>query len=93
MGPCGLKGALGTIREEVVPAGEGDSTQLGVAVAADPSLPRPGCCPPQVPPAAGATGPPGPPSAVPPPSPAMLLRAPAQRGCQTALCRILNVPR
>lgn len=33
-----LKGALGTIREEVTSMGEGDSTQLEVAVAADPSL-------------------------------------------------------
>lgn len=38
MGLCGLKGALGTIREEVKPTGEGDSTQLEVAVAANPSL-------------------------------------------------------
>lgn len=37
-GLCELKGALGTIREEVMSTGEGDSTQLEVAVAADPSL-------------------------------------------------------
>lgn len=38
MGLCRLKGALGTIGEEVKSTGEGDSIQLEVAVAANPSL-------------------------------------------------------
>lgn len=99
MGLCRLKGALETIREEVKSTGEGDSTQLEVAVAANPSL---GVMPLLFWGAAhrGSPlqlkpwGPPGPPvSYASPPSPAMLLSTPAQRGFKTAPCRILNVPR
>lgn len=101
MGLSGLKGALGTIRDEVMPTGEGDSAQLEVAMTADPSL---GVLPSLLFNGRGAAcrrsfpqpepwGLPGPPSAAAPPSPAMLLSSPAQRGCKTAPCRILNVPR
>lgn len=101
MGLCRLKGALGTIGEEVKSTGEGDSTQLEVAVAANPSLaamPLLFCD------GRGAAhrgsslqlkpwGPPRPPVSYAPPSPAMLLSTPAQKGFKTAPCRILNVPR
>lgn len=84
-----------------MPTGAGDSTQLEMAVAANPSL---GAVPSLLCDGRGATrrrsppqleprGPPRPPSAALPPSPVMLLSPPAQRGCKTAPCRILNVPR